>query len=954
MSALQFNFSILQQMMRLLETAVFQSPLILMLIFTCLAGHFSLATAADIYGYRFENTTVQGLDETVSATATGSDNAFGIFLNEASLLQLNGSTTASSQDGTGYGVYLHNNCVLFNLGSIAGESTAGEVNGVYLGASSAFTNTGSISGTSSAGDAFGAQVWISSGATNSGTITGTSTSGFAYGVSLASAATLTNTGSISGTSFVESGYGAMLDTQSSATNSGTITGTSTIGSAYGISLGDQSTFINSGTLAASGDKAYGADLSSLSTLTNTGVITATSDSLTAYGVNLNTLATVINSGTVAASSTSYFSRGAHVDFSSTLTNTGMITSTSITRPAFGVVLDNDSKVINSGTVAAVSTKDGAAGAITSGLSTLTSTGTITATGDYVAYGVQLEKGSTFTNSGLVTATSPRAATGVYITNPSGVTSSNTFINTGSINAQGGTKSQAILARTHSSVYLDTGTRILNGSVSGQNGLADLIIRSDSDLGFTLDGNWKSVTHSGSGIWSLNGDSSASASTLTLNAGSKTTMFSGSRLTSATMDMNSGASLNFVPNSLVTVTGTATLNGAITVDPFADRLGSATLLTAGTLNTGADYSAFFTGNPNFAVNVTTTTGAGGSVSVSTAFAPQDDAPSLASTTILSSSQAFAGVAQSRNLGLLADMGDSDEDREIMVASIGSLDGLLNPRKEETPWGIYLQPVYSFGSRNGDASSKGYNYGMYGLEAGIDRRIGDDWVVGAMAGYGSSHMDFTGSDWVANDNEDQRLYTAGAYVGYRAGDWTFADTLSVTYADHKSKRKASATDTATAKYESWLIANEFLAVYHWSPAENWLVTPRAGVNVTHLHRPGFSESGSINALTYQTLDQFFSEGLVAVNVQRTFMKDDLAVTPYAGLGAVHSLTGNDITVKQYLTTTSAEVTTKNDDSRFTGELGMTFSAGSTKVTLGYAGEYSASSDSHSVFGQMRWEF
>ncbi|MBU4244309.1 MAG: hypothetical protein KJ857_08135, partial [Proteobacteria bacterium] len=175
MSALQFNFSILQQMMRLLETAVFQSPLILMLIFTCLAGHFSLATAADIYGYRFENTTVQGLDETVSATATGSDNAFGIFLNEASLLQLNGSTTASSQDGTGYGVYLHNNCVLFNLGSIAGESTAGEVNGVYLGASSAFTNTGSISGTSSAGDAFGAQVWISSGATNSGTITGTST-----------------------------------------------------------------------------------------------------------------------------------------------------------------------------------------------------------------------------------------------------------------------------------------------------------------------------------------------------------------------------------------------------------------------------------------------------------------------------------------------------------------------------------------------------------------------------------------------------------------------------------------------------------------------------------------------------------------------------------------------------------------------------------------------------------
>jgi uncharacterized protein with beta-barrel porin domain len=590
---------------------------------------------------------------------------------------------------------------------------------------------------------------------------------------------------------------------------------------------------------------------------------------------------------------------------------------------------------------------------TGGFATIANTGTISASGTNTVEGVYVDNDSTLANSGLISATSTTSeAYGVRL-DAAVFGRSGTLTNTGSISAQGATNSYAVFASDDATVNLDTGTRILSGSVYSDDSTSNLNIRSDSDLGFTLGGNWDTITNSGSGLWSLNGATSATAFDLNLNSGSTTKMENGSRLTATTLNLNSGASLDFEKNSLMTVTGTATLNGAIVVDASADNLGAGTYLTAGILNTGANYSAM-TSNPNFSVKAVTTTGAGGSVSVSTVFTPQDDATSLAASTVLSSSQAFAGVAQSRNLGLLADMGDSDEDREILVASAGSLDGLLNTRKEETPWGVYLQPVYSFGSREGDASSKGYTFDMYGLEAGLDCRVRNNWVVGVMAGFGFSHMDFTGSDWVSDDNEDQQLYTAGAYVGYRAGDWTFADTLSVTYADHKSERKASAVDTATAEYSSWLTANELLAVYHWSPTENWLVTPRVGLNTTYLRRVGFSESGSVNALTYQTLDQVFSEGLVGVNVQRTFMKDDLAVIPYFGLGAIQSLSDNDITVKQYLPTTSAEVTTKNDDTRFTGELGVTFDTDSINVTLGYSGEYSESADSHSMFAQSRWEF
>ncbi len=750
-----------------------------------------------------------------------------------------------------------------------------------------------------------------------------------------------------------SASGAYLD-DSSLSNWGTITGTS-VSSIAGGANARSSTLINSGTITGTSNSnmAYGVYARfGTSTITNSGTITGKSTSSTANGAYLANSSTLTNTGSIyGLTSTGAWAYGVALFSSSTGTNSGTITGTNTSGTAFGVYLDSSTSFTNSGTVTGTSGNE-AYGVYTGGPATLANTGTISASSGNRAYGVHVDYDSTFTNSGSVAATSTTSdAYGVYL--DASLWASGTLTNTGSISAQGAINSYAVFASDSSIVNLDTGTRILNGSVYADDGSSNLNIRSGSDLGFALGGLWDTITNSGSGIWSLGGATSGTASTLNLNSGSSTKMENGSRLTTTTLNLNSGASLVFEKNSLMTVTGAATLNGAISVDASVNNLGSGTYLTAGTLNTGADYLAVAS-NPNFAVNVTTTTGAGGSVSVSTAFAPQDDATSLASTTTLSSSQAFASVAQARNLGLLANMDDSDEDREIMVASIGSLDGLLNPRKEETPWGIYLQPVYSFGSRIGDTSSKGYNFGMYGLEGGLDRRIGDNWVVGVMAGYGSSHMDFTGSKWVADDNEDQQLYTAGAYAGYRAGDWTFADTLSVTYADHKSERKASATDTATASYMSWLTANELLAVYHWSPAENWLVSPKMGVNVTYLHRPGFSETGSINALTYQTLNQFFSEGLVGVNVQRTFVKDDLIVTPYAGLGAVHSLTGNDITVRQYLPTTSAEVTTKNDDSRFTGELGLAFNTGDTTVTLGYAGEYSKSSDSHSVFGQMRWEF
>jgi len=193
-----------------------------------------------------------------------------------------------------------------------------------------------------------------------------------------------------------------------------------------------------------------------------------------------------------------------------------------------------------------------------------------------AFGSKLDNSAELDNSGTISATSESwNAYGVYSFG------SSTLTNSGTISASGGAGSYAIFGRGTSTVNLETGTQILSGSVYSETS-STLNVTSNSDLDFVLAGIWNTIQASGTGAWTLGSGSSASANTLTLDLGSIMVMPTDSRLT---------------------VTGTATLNGTLLVAPSSDALGTTTILTAGTLNTGPAYRTG-NANPNFRVNATT--------------------------------------------------------------------------------------------------------------------------------------------------------------------------------------------------------------------------------------------------------------------------------------------------------------------------------------------------------------
>ncbi len=401
------------------------------------------------------------------------------------------------------------------------------------------------------------------------------------------------------------------------------------------------------------------------------------------------------------------------------------------------------------------------------------------------------------------------------------------------------------------------------------------------------------------------------------------------------------------------TGVAVLNGNLEVDVSSASLGASyDVLTAGGGVAGT-FVSFSSSNPNFSVDVAYGANA---VSVTSAFTPQWDAPSMGLSSTLVSAQGFSSVASSRSLTLLAQADDS-QDREILVASAGSLDGLLAPREEETRWGLYLQPMYGTGSRDA-GSAIGYDWNMAGFEAGLDYRLAPDLLLGIMGGYGSTKLEFTGSSFVESDSEDQDMATLGAYVGWGPGPWRITDVLSVGRVEHDSSRNAGLGQIARADYTSWLLANQIQVAYVWVPAESWEITPRIGLTTTYVDREAFEEYGAVNAVRYDDFDQTFWEGSLGLRAARAFQAGNTTITPYAGLGYSRDLGGNDVTVRQYLGGTSARVTTENDDDRLTTELGLTL-AGATPemplaLTVAYDGEFSDNTESHGLAATLRWEF
>ncbi len=692
------------------------------------------------------------------------------------------------------------------------------------------------------------------------------------------------------------------------------------------------------------------------TLTNiTNISITDSDAVTVLDSSSEDYNTLDNRGTITAISTTSGATGVYANANFTAINSGTIRSSGAVA-ATGVYATTDSSVSNTGSILAEGDTGVATGINMRG-GTLTSSGTITATSQSsVARAVYLDS-SIATVSGTLSATSQSGAAYAAYLSDAGATISGTLSATSQSNT-----AYAAYVRGASTLTLEQGAKITSGMVYGTSG-ARLRQNNPENMSFVLDGTWGTVTQNGAGTWTLLAGSSPEIGEFTINAGTLA-LASGATSEGRDFTLASGANLSLYATGQNAASAplqfmNVTTSGSLAVSPTAAAVGADSVLVTASNSLNTTGLSIASANPNYTVT-RTGTDASGNITVSTAYTPKSDAPSLALNTAMASVQGFAGVAQARSLSLLEASGSlmaeaAQPAGPILVAdNSDSLAGLLAPRTREPVWGVYMEPVYSFGSREGDGTSEGYDSSMVGLEMGMDRTFGNHWIAGAFLGWGTGYVDFNGAAFYSDDSEKQSIYTAGIYTGYRQDEWTITDTLSGTYAEHDSERYTGLSETAEAHYFSWFAHNALQVSYAWSPAEHWTISPRVGLDITYLHRDSFGETGSSSAVRYDALDKTFMQLPLGVRAEREFTYDDITITPYAGAGLVHTLGCGDVTVSQHLSTTTAQVTTQNDDNRFAPEAGIRFALGDASLTLGYSAEIGESSETHNLAGLLRWTF
>ncbi|MFO7595308.1 MAG: autotransporter domain-containing protein [Desulfocurvibacter africanus] len=696
---------------------------------------------------------------------------------------------------------------------------------------------------------------------------------------------------------------------------------------------------NYGTISTAGDDEYGMQVASGQRAVNAAAGSISTGGTRAPGIFAQNYSTASNSGSITTSGAEGYGLFA-CDFS-TVSNSGSISTTGDL--GFGLFARDFSTASNFGSISTTNTR--APGLFVNNYSTASNSGSISTTGSNVP-GLYADSHSTASNSGSIT-TSGDGAHGLYAQNYS------TASNSGSISTTG-TSAYAVYADNNSTAILTTGTRILSGGVYGDNS-STLILDGSGEVDFNVAGTWGLIEKRGQGTWSL---------ARNLNAPDNFELTGGSLVVTRGTALNvggdytqaAGTSLFLSGGSTpaLSVTGTANFGGNLLVDPSAEDIGgTVSLVSAATLGSSG-FGSVGSYNPHFRLTTSTT---GTQLRARVEYDPQYDSAALGLASTLAAGRTFTLLPAARTRTLLAQAEDSGNagtgNEPVLVAANGSLSGLLYGGARVREGGFYLQPVYSHARREAYDNSPGYRADTGGLELGADTFLPGGTLVGGFAGYATTDIDLTGVSFSETDSEDQRTLLAGLYAGHDLSGWVLSGTLMAAGTDHETERNAGLNERARADYDSWAASVDANLAYPLYLGA-WQLTPEAGLSALYLDRPGYSEQGATNQLTYEDYDDWFLDGSAGLRLQRSWQVQEALLTPYASLAVVQALTDNDLRVRQTIATTDAVVVQDEDDTRLAGRLGLVLSREGRRLELIYANETSEHSQSHGLLVNLRFEF
>ena len=258
--------------------------------------------------------------------------------------------------------------------------------------------------------------------------------------------------------------------------------------------------------------------------------------------------------------------------------------------------------------------------------------------------------------------------------------------------------------------------------------------------------------------------------------------------------------------------------------------------------------------------------------------------------------------------------------------------------------------------GKKDGVGYNAGMAGVLAGVEVPVTADLVAGGHVVAGGANVDYTGTGYSQN-SEDQTMFGLGAHGRWTPGDW-YLDGMLTSYMvnhDYSGRTGLNLELDEDDEYESYGVEASLIGGHKFRH-DNITAMPFAGLGYSWLNTPGHETETATGTwqTRYGTLDEHNVRAIVGARISAEYAAFDGTITPALGLRYEHSLTDNDIRIRQSLQGASENVEGERADGSVILDAGLTYGRGPLALEIGGAIEKNDDYDAQSGFIGVRWTF
>lgn len=297
-------------------------------------------------------------------------------------------------------------------------------------------------------------------------------------------------------------------------------------------------------------------------------------------------------------------------------------------------------------------------------------------------------------------------------------------------------------------------------------------------------------------------------------------------------------------------------------------------------------------------------------------------------------------------MLADSGQTASDAGFLVAR--AADGSGNA--------AFIRPYLHTVNHPSDGDM-GYDGSLLGIVAGYEWLASRELTMGLHAGLGVGSIDFKGTGYDAND-EEQQVYSLGLHGAYNPGAWHFDGSATLYAANHEYEGLTGGGLTIEEEddYTSYGAEAEAIGGYVFSSGR-WAAMPYAGLGYSWINAPSHtSDADDSNWDTdYDSVDEHIVRSILGGQISGNWAAGETKIIPTLGLRWEYALTDNEISVSQSLPGAgSVEVDDEVDQSSFIADASVVFVKGAASMELGATSLYNDDYTSYGGWLTLKWEF